>query len=326
VATASTPQADAPESASALAIATTGLAKRFGAITAVAGVDLAIPRGVVCGFVGPNGAGKTTTIRMLLGLVRPTAGTGAVLGVPLTHAAGYLGRVGALIEGPAFYPTMTGNANLAALARLGGIDVGGIGPLLDQVGLHGHEQRQVRGYSLGMKQRLGIAAALLPDPQLLVLDEPANGLDPAGIVEIRHLLRRLADGGITVFVSSHLLAEIEQICDHLVMIRDGRLVFQGTVGALVAAQAPELLARPERPEDAGALVALVAGTGRPARLLDGTVHVSSTGDWAASLNRLAMDAGITLTHLSERKASLEEAFFRLAAPAGGGDSAGAEAR
>ena len=294
-----------------LVVTTTGLTKRFKTVTAVDGIDLRIPRGVVCGFVGPNGAGKTTTIRMLLGLVRPGAGSGHVLGVPLTHPAGYLGRVGALIEGPAFYPTLSARANLVALARLGGIDTRGIDGLLERVDLKGRARDQFRTYSLGMKQRLGIAAALLPEPELLVLDEPANGLDPAGIVEVRHLLRILADDGITVFVSSHLLAEIEQICDHLVMIHQGRLVFQGPVSGLTAAQGSEILARPERPEDAPALVDLAIKNGRTARLVDGVVHVSADLAWAGPFNRLAMGAGITLVHLSQHTSSLEDAFFRL---------------
>ena len=304
-------QTGAPPDAGDLAVSTTGLSKRFASVIAVAGIDLSIPKGVVAGFVGPNGAGKTTTIRMLLGLVRPTSGTGTVLGVPLNHPAGYLSRVGALIEGPAFYPNLSGRANLLALARLSGIDPKRVDETIERVGLGGRGGHQFRTYSLGMKQRLGIAAALLPDPEFLVLDEPGNGLDPAGIVETRRLLRSFADQGITVFVSSHLLGEIEQICDHLVMIRAGRLVFQGPVSELMAAQAPELLARPERPEDVDALVGLVTTAGRTARVEDGTVHVAADDAWAGPLNRLAAGAGITLVHLSQRRGSLEDAFFRL---------------
>ena len=162
-----------------------------------------------------------------------------------------------------------------------------------------------------MKQRLGIAAALLPGPELLILDEPANGLDPAGIAEIRRLLRLLTAEGMTVFISSHLLAEVEAMCDHLVMIHAGRLVFQGDVAELLAAQSPELLARPEHGADLGRLLGLVETTGRTAQVVDDTVQLAAGADWAGELNRLAMGAGITLVHLSERRPGLEEAFFAL---------------
>jgi ABC-2 type transport system ATP-binding protein len=278
---------------------------------AVAGIDLDVPRAAICGFVGPNGAGKTTTIRMLLGLVRPSAGSGSVLGLPLTHPSQYLDRVGALIEAPAFYPTLSGRANLVTLAHLGGIDRGRVDELLDQVGLLERGGDSYRSYSLGMKQRLGIAAALLPKPELLILDEPANGLDPAGILEVRRLLRRLADDGLTIFVSSHLLAEIEHICDHLVMIQAGKLLFQGHVSELLAAQAGQLVARPERADQLEALATLVRDTGRTVTIDGDSVSVVADGSWAAELNRLAMGAGITLVHLSEHRASLEEAFFQM---------------
>src|ERR1700748_3063079 len=220
--TETTRQTGEPPSSS-LAVSTVGLTKRFGDRTVVDGVNLAIPRGSVCGFVGPNGAGKTTTIRMLLGLIRPTAGSGLVLGGSLADPASYLGRVGALIESPAFYPQLSGRDNLRALARLGRIPLSAVDPALERAGLSARAGDRYRTYSLARKQRLGIAAALLPGPELLVLDEPTNGLDPAGIVEMRGLIRSFADDGITVLVSSHLIAEIEQVCDHVVMIRGGRL-------------------------------------------------------------------------------------------------------
>ena len=224
-----------------LAVSTTGLTKRFGERTVVDKVALTIPRGSVCGFVGPNGAGKTTTIRMLLGLVRPTAGSGSILGGSLADPATYLHKVGALIESPAFYPQLSGRDNLKALARLGRISLSAVAPALERAGLSARADDRYRTYSLGMKQRLGIAAALLPGPELLILDEPTNGLDPAGIVETRGLIRSFADDGITVLVSSHLISEIEQICDHVVMIRAGRLVHQGSVAELQAAQRPDFL-------------------------------------------------------------------------------------
>jgi ABC-2 type transport system ATP-binding protein len=300
-----------------VAVETTGLTKSFGERKVVDALDLSIPLGSVCGFVGPNGAGKTTTIRMLLGLIRPTAGSGQILGEPLTTPERYLNRVGALIESPAFYPTLSGRANLLALARLGRVDPDVIDPALTRVGLHERGDDKFRSYSLGMKQRLGIAAALLVNPDLVILDEPANGLDPAGIVETRALIRSLADDGITVFVSSHLLGEIEQICDHLVMIRDGRIVFQGATRELQSSQGTELVARPEHHHDVTVLAELAKQSGYPARLADDAVVIDADPSWAAPLNRLAMESGITLVHLSERRRSLEDAFFELTGTASG---------
>src|ERR1700722_4859806 len=232
-----------------LAVQTAGLTKRFGERTVVDDVALEIPQGAVCGFVGPNGAGKTTTIRMLLGLVRPTSGSGTILGGSLAEPASYLHKVGALIESPAFYPQLSGRENLKALARLGGIPLAGADPVLERAGLLARAGDKYRSYSLGMKQRLGIAAAMLAGPELLILDEPTNGLDPAGIVEMRALIKSFADDGITVLVSSHLISEIEQICDHVVMIRAGGLVHQGSVAELQAAQQAGVVGAPEHDAD-----------------------------------------------------------------------------
>jgi ABC-2 type transport system ATP-binding protein len=306
----------APNASSALAVNASGLTKRFGDRTVVDALDLTIPTGSVCGFVGPNGAGKTTTIRMLLGLIRPTAGAGTVLGGDLRHPTTYLHKVGALIESPAFYPQLSGRDNLSALARLGGIDPGVIPWVLDRVGLLQRSGDSYRSYSLGMKQRLGIAAALLALPELLILDEPTNGLDPAGIVEMRDLIGSLVDGGMTVFVSSHLLSEIEHICDHLIMISDGKTVFQGEVATLRATRGDELILRPESASSLASLLAVVEQAGFTARVEDlpGGVEalavVAGPGH-AAALNRLAMAADIALIHISERSRSLEEAFFEL---------------
>ena len=293
------------------AVLTWGLTKRFGDRVAVDALDLAIPFGSVCGFVGPNGAGKTTTIRMLLGLVRPSSGDGTVLGQPITDPAAYLPRVGALIESPAHYPSMTGRANLLALARLGHLDPIVVDRALERVGLRERADDTFRSYSLGMKQRLGIAAALLPDPQLVVLDEPVNGLDPAGILETRTLIRSLADDGITVFVSSHLLAEIEQVCDHLVMIQGGRLVYQGSVDDLAGDRGVQLVARPEEAAQVDLVFAVVRSTGRHAEIVGDEVVVEAEPGWAGDLNRLAMGMGVTLVHLTERRRSLEDAFLEL---------------
>jgi ABC-2 type transport system ATP-binding protein len=221
------------------AIETSELTKRFrGGQLAVDHIDLAVPPGSVYGFLGPNGSGKTTTIRMLLGLAFPTSGTASLLGVPVpSGATKVLHRVGSLVEGPAFYPFLTGAANLArydaadrradpatAKAR--------IGKALELVGLTAAAGKRYRHYSLGMKQRLAIAAGLLQPRDLIILDEPTNGLDPQGTREVRALIRQIAADGITVFVSSHLLAEVEQICTHVGVMRTGRLVFQGSLPEL----------------------------------------------------------------------------------------------
>jgi ABC-2 type transport system ATP-binding protein len=297
------------------AVVTRGLTKRFGKRVAVDGLDLRIPAGAITGFVGPNGAGKTTTIRMLLGLIRPSAGVGRVLGHPLGHSKAYLPRVGALIEGPTFYPALSGRENLMVLARLGGLNKKRIDTVLERVGLASRALDPFRTYSLGMRQRLGIAAALLPGPELLVLDEPTNGLDPHGIAEIRAMLRSFADDGMTVFVSSHLLAEIQQICEHLIVIELGRLLFQGGVDELLAARAPELIVRTENRADAHYLLTLVKGAGRSGRVLSEaggtTLEIAADCSWAAELNRLAMANGVTLVHLAERRSTLEEAFFDI---------------
>src|SRR5947209_9700003 len=209
------------------AIETHGLSKHFGQRKAVDGLTISIPAGTIAGFVGPNGAGKTTTIRLLLGLVRPGAGSATILGQPLAHPERYLPRVGALIEAPAFYPSLSGRTNLEVLARLGGHPRSRVDQLLELVELSDRARDPVRKYSQGMKQRLGVAMALLPDPDLLILDEPANGLDPLGIIQMRDLLRRLREQGKTIFISSHLLGELEQVTDWLVMLHQGKALFSG---------------------------------------------------------------------------------------------------
>jgi ABC-2 type transport system ATP-binding protein len=296
-----------------LAVATTGLTKRFGDRVVVDSVALAIPAGSVCGFVGPNGAGKTTTIRMLLGLVRPTAGSGTILGGSLTEPATYLHKVGALIESPAFYPQLSGRENLKVLARLGRLPLTAVDPVLERSGLLARAGDRYRSYSLGMKQRLGIAAAMLAGPELLILDEPTNGLDPAGIVEMRSLIRSCAGDGITVLVSSHLISEIEQICDYVVMIRAGRLVHQGSVDTLRATQQAEFLLAPERDADRDLLAGLLQQAGCTVTPGEGAgaLLVGESGLGAAGLNRLAAQNGIILRQLGERTRSLERAFFAL---------------
>jgi ABC-2 type transport system ATP-binding protein len=228
-------------SGAAPAIATTGLTKRFrGGQLAVDDLGLVVPRGAVYGFLGPNGSGKTTTIRMLLGLVHPTGGGHQLLGVPMPNGSTQvLPKVGSLVEGPAFYPQLSGRANLAridAADRTADPRTAGerITAALERVGLIAARKKHYRAYSLGMKQRLAIAASLLQPRELIILDEPTNGLDPQGTREVRGLIREIATGGVTVLVSSHLLAEVEQICSHVGVMRTGRLVFQGTLEELRA--------------------------------------------------------------------------------------------
>jgi ABC-2 type transport system ATP-binding protein len=294
------------------AIRLDNLTKIYGARKAVDGLSFSVRPGAICGFVGPNGAGKTTTIRVLLGLIAPTSGTATVLGHSISDPASYLSRVGAMIEGPAFYPSLSARKNLDVLARLGGINRERVEICLNQVDLGARAEDPFKSYSLGMKQRLGIAAALLPDPELLVLDEPTNGLDPTGIREVRVLLRSLADRGTTVLVSSHLLEELQQMCDDVVIIREGQLLFAGAVGELVVSQAAELVAVPEKPGDLGRLVALCARAGYAATSNgDGCVHVAAPSSWAGDFNRSAMTEGITLVELGTMKQSLEDVFFEL---------------
>jgi ABC-2 type transport system ATP-binding protein len=295
----------------ATAIATQGLTKRYGSRAAVDQLTIQVPTGVVAGFVGLNGAGKTTTIRMLLGLITPSAGTAEVLGQPIRRPSAYLHQVGAMIDGPAFYPTLSARANLEVLATLGGHPKTRIGQLLEQVGLADRASDRYSSYSLGMKQRLGIAAALLPDPALLVLDEPANGLDPAGILEIRALLRGLADEGTTVFVSSHLLAEVEQISDWLVMIDHGRLLYDGPIGQILERQQPELVVATEQPDELGTLARLAAEAGHPSTANGHRLRIQAPASYAATLNRQAMAQGVTLVELHHDQPSLEETFLSM---------------
>jgi len=296
---------------SPLALDVADLSKKYGDRMALSHANFEVPMGSICGFVGPNGSGKTTTIRMLLGLITPTTGSGHVLGESITEPEKYLPRVGAMIEGPAFYPALTGFQNLNVLAKIGGFSTDAIASLLDLVGLGDRGDSKYKTYSLGMKQRLGIAAALLPNPKLLDLDEPTNGLDPAGIHEIRTLLRKLADSGTTVFVSSHLLSEIEMISDHLVMLRLGKVIFSGKTSDLLAKQQPVIVAKPEKLNDLDKLAQIAILAGHEAKVLDNAVHVTGTSDFSAKLNKAAFEAGIVLESLTPVKASLEETFFEM---------------
>ena len=294
-----------------LAISVSELSKVYGDRQAVSQASFEVPVGSICGFVGPNGSGKTTTMRMLLGLIKPTHGTGSVLGENIKHPEKYLSQVGAMIEGPAFYPALSGAENLRVLASIGGFSQKRVATLLEQVGLGDRGDSKYKTYSLGMKQRLGIAAALLPQPKLLVLDEPTNGLDPSGIQEIRNLIKEMAKSGTSIFVSSHLLSELEMISDHLVMLREGKVLFSGRTDDLLAAQNPLLVVKPEFAVDLNRLVEIATKHGKKATVLDGSITIFGAVDWAPSFNRLAFEAGITLSGLSVIQPSLEETFFEM---------------
>lgn len=293
------------------AISVRDLTKVYGERKALSHATFEVPLGSICGFVGPNGSGKTTTIRMLLGLIAPTGGTGSVLGESISHPERYLPQVGAMIEGPAFYPALSGAENLKVLAALGGFPKERVNTLLEKVGLADRGVSKYKTYSLGMKQRLGIAAALLPHPKLLVLDEPTNGLDPSGIAEIRNLIKDLASEGTSVFVSSHLLSELEMIAESIVMLREGRVLFAGRTKELLDSQIATLVARPEFSVDLNKLLEIAARNGHTASVENGAVHIIGEANWGATFNRLAFNAGITLSSLNSIQATLEETFFEM---------------
>jgi len=294
-----------------MAISVRDLSKKYGDRMAVSHINFDVPLGAVCGFVGPNGSGKTTTMRMLLGLISHTGGNGQVLGSSIDEPEKYLSQVVAMIEGPAFYPAITGAENLKVLATLGGFPINRVQVLMNQVGLGDRAKSKYKTYSLGMKQRLGIAAALLPNPKLLMLDEPTNGLDPEGIQEVRALLRSLADNGTTVFVSSHLLSELEIISDYLVMLRKGEVVFAGKIEELLLAQQHVIIAKSQNHNDLEKILSIATSMGHSATIRNNEVHVQANADWASTLNRAAFDAGITLAQLSPQIPNLEETFFEM---------------
>ena len=289
-----------------LPVHTEGLTKRYGPLTAVDDLHLTVHPGEVYGFLGPNGAGKTTTLRMLLGLVRPTAGTVRLLGRP--PGAGRLAGVGALIEGPAFYPYLSGRDNLMVLARYSGVGADRAALVLDLVDLTDRAGDRYAGYSLGMKQRLGVAAALLKDPRLLILDEPTNGLDPAGMADMRTLLRRLGAGGCTVLVSSHLLGEVEQVCDRVGVISGGRLIAEGSVAELRGSAGLRVLADPL--DEAAARARELLGAER-VRVVDGGLDLVVDPERAAWLNTELVGAGLAVRELRPRERDLEQVFFDL---------------
>ena len=292
------------------AISVANLSKKYDDLLAVNDANFSVPSGSICGFIGPNGSGKTTTIRALLGLISPTSGVIKVL--DSTKPNEYLPKIGAMIEGPSFYPLLSGLANLKVLADLGGIPPKRAEELLRLVGLEDRAKSKFKTYSLGMKQRLGIAAALLPNPELLILDEPTNGLDPNGILEIRNLLKKLAEGGKTIFVSSHLLAELEAICDTVVMIKEGKILYSGSAKDLVGSKhSGSIFIEPEYAVDLTRLVKLLEAGGYEFKVQGSEIEVKGSTNISPHLNRLAFENGVTLKRISERKATLEETFFEM---------------
>ena len=311
-----------------IALATSGLRKRYGTQVALDGLDLAVPEGVVYGFLGPNGAGKTTTMRILTGLIHADGGSVELLGRRFTRGSRrLLFGVGALVESPSFYPYLSGRENLLAIAATGApVPRGRVDELLTLVGLADRARSRVSGYSLGMRQRLGIAAALLSDPRLLLLDEPANGLDPAGIVGMRDTLRSLAAAGTTVFVSSHILGEVQQLADVIGIIAHGRLVREGPIGSLLAGEGSvRVRVAPEEVPRAAATLEALGGSGVAASGAaggvdadDGWLSVRFDPGRAADVNRALAEAGIYASRI-EAGTNLEALFLELT---GDGASAG----
>ncbi len=291
------------------AITTSSLTRRFGSTFAVDELDLTLPTGGVVGIVGPNGSGKSTTIRMLLGLIRPTHGSATVLGHDSSHPRAYAAQVGALIENPVAIAGLSGRRNVEVLAALRGVDAARVGHVLEVVGLTDRQHDRVAEYSLGMKQRLGIALALLPDPQLLLLDEPTNGLDPAGIKEIRDLLGELASDGRTVCVSSHLLSEIQTICDYLVLLVHGKLHYVGSMDDFLAQGAVGV--RIEADVDPAFLLSVLDDQGWHHRPVGSRIHVDVAPDAAAAVNEAFHRAGISLRAVVPVRETLEELFLRI---------------
>ena len=298
-------------------VATRGLVKHYGDLVAVNGVDLTVERGDVFGYLGPNGAGKTTLLRMLLGLIRPTAGSAHLFGRdPLLHGARALDGVAGFVEGPRFYPYLSGRKNLQLLADYdGGGARSRIEEVLEVVELRDRAKDRVGGYSHGMRQRLGIASALLREPQLLLLDEPTTGLDPAGMRDMRDLVRRLAGEGITILLSSHLLYEVEELCNRVAIIRKGSIVYEGGLEELLATATTGYRLRTTEPERARAVLLAQPGIDSLAAD-DGELRFTAEEDAVARAAIALGQARIGMTALVPQTASLEELFLGLT----GGDS------
>jgi ABC-2 type transport system ATP-binding protein len=289
-----------------------GLTKRFGEVVAVDNLSFEVDRGTVVGFLGPNGAGKTTTLRMLLGLVAPTSGTARIDGRPYRALDTPVRHVGALLEASSFHPGRSARNHLRVVATAAGLPTARADEVLAQVGLTEAAHRRVGGFSLGMRQRLGLATALLGDPQVLVLDEPANGLDPEGVHWLRGLLRELADQGHTVLVSSHVLAEVAQTVDQVVIIASGRLITQSTLATLTART--DQLVRVRTPQ-AETLRPLLAAQGIHADP-DGADQLIATGTTPETVGQMAAAAGIVLYEMTAERSNLEDVFLQLTSPQG----------
>ncbi|TMD41252.1 MAG: ABC transporter ATP-binding protein [Chloroflexi bacterium] len=315
--------------AQTLAVETHGLTKRYRTgVLAVSDLNLSVRTGEVYGFLGPNGAGKTTTLRMLSGLLHPTSGTAVVAGAspgsPLS-----LTRMGAMVETPAFYPYLSGLDNLRVVARYGGVPASRIDPALEQVDMEDRARHKFKTYSTGMKQRLGVAAALLKDPQLLILDEPTSGLDPQGTVEMRELIKELRRDGRTVLLSSHLLNEVELTCDRVGVITAGRLVAEGTIEEMRSRGGHALLIRATPLDQARRLVEAVFSRDRVSEQ-DGVLSLQVDRSQAASINRRLVADGVDVSELRMSEQSLEDVFLQLTekapstpSPSGGGQGGGA---
>ena len=283
---------------------------RGGRTVAVDGLDLAVPAGGVFGFLGPNGSGKTTTIRCLLGLVRPTSGTCTLLGADVAHDLHrVIARVGSIVESPALFPTFSGRRNLDLLAGTYGLGAALVEEALETVGLADRAKDPVKNYSLGMRQRLAIAAALLKDPDVLILDEPANGLDPAGIKEVRTLLRRIGDDGRTVFVSSHQLSEVRQVCDHVAILARGRCVAAGSVDEVLSRDRSAAML--VRTSDPTAAAAALSGSGMQAVVERDVVRVTIDPLEGALVSEALARHGLYPSELRAEEADLETVFLEL---------------
>jgi ABC-2 type transport system ATP-binding protein len=289
-----------------------GLTKRFGDVVAVDDLSFEVNHGTVVGFLGPNGAGKTTTLRTLLGLVTPTAGTARIDGRPYRELADPVHHVGAVLEAASFHPGRSARNHLRVVATAAGLPPNRADAVLDQVGLTDAARRRVGGFSLGMRQRLGLATALLGDPQVLILDEPANGLDPQGVHWLRGLLRQLADQGRTVLVSSHVLAEVAQTVDQVVIIARGRLVTQSTLAALTART--DQLVRVRTPQ-AETLRALLAAQGIHADP-DGADQLLAAGTTTEAVGKTAAAAGVVIYEMGAERSNLEDVFLQLTSQQG----------
>ncbi|WP_375384337.1 ABC transporter ATP-binding protein [uncultured Microbacterium sp.] len=290
----------------------TGLVKRYTPERQIGPLAFSVPRGRITGLIGPNGAGKTTILRMLVGLAHPTSGDLDVLGRSADELHLALPRVGALIDGPAFVGSLSGRDNLLVLARLAGWPDTTVDTVLAQVGLTERARSSVSTYSLGMRQRIGLAAALLGAPDLVILDEPANGLDPQGAAQLREFLTAQAEAGRTIVVSSHVLADIEAICDHLIVMSEGSVVFEGSPSALVAEEPEHVVCGVATPGERATLISLIERDGthvQPRTEL--SIDVLAPGSRSGELNALAASAGITLTELRVVRPSLQDAFFAL---------------